>query len=155
MKCPRCAVDNDKVIDSRTVREGLAVRRRRECLDCGERFTTYESIETKPVLVVKRDGRRIEYDRAKVVRGITRACEKRPVSSDQIESVADAVEHDLATSMVTESPSQTIGELVMHHLRMVDEVAYVRFASVYRSFRDVDEFMQELRALLDGREGGR
>ena len=155
MKCPRCAVDNDKVIDSRTVREGLAVRRRRECLGCGERFTTYESIETKPVLVVKRDGRRLEYDRAKVVRGITRACEKRPVSSDQIEAVADAVEHDLATSMVTESPSQTIGELVMKHLRMVDEVAYVRFASVYRSFRDVDEFMQELRALLDGREGGR
>lgn len=155
MKCPRCAEDNDKVIDSRSVRDGLAVRRRRECLACGERFTTYESIETKPVLVVKRDGRRLEFDRAKLVRGITRACEKRPVSGEQIESVADAVEHDLATGMSTEVESRAIGELVMRHLRRVDEVAYVRFASVYRSFRDVDEFMHELRALLDGKEEDR
>ncbi len=155
MKCPRCAKDNDRVVDSRTVRDGLAVRRRRECLECGERFTTYESIETKPVLIVKRDGRRMEYDRAKVVRGVTRACEKRPVSSESIEAIVDAVEHELATGMAAEVPSQLIGELVMRQLREVDEVAYVRFASVYRSFRDVDEFMHELRDLLDGKEGDR
>jgi len=155
VKCPRCAKDNDRVVDSRTVRDGLAVRRRRECLECGERFTTYESIETKPVLIVKRDGRRMEYDRAKVVRGVTRACEKRPVSSESIEAIVDAVEHELATGMAAEVPSQLIGELVMRQLREVDEVAYVRFASVYRSFRDVDEFMHELRDLLDGKEGDR
>ncbi len=152
MKCPRCGEDNDRVIDSRAVREGSAVRRRRECLGCGERFTTYEAIETRPLLVIKKDGRRVQYDRAKVVAGIAKACEKRPVALERIEAMADAVEGEIAGSLAREISSQTIGRLVMEQLRAVDEVAYVRFASVYRSFRDVEEFMTELRGLLDGRE---
>lgn len=154
MKCPRCGEDNDRVVDSRAVRDGGAVRRRRECLACGERFTTYEAIETRPLLVIKKDGRRVEYDRAKVVAGIAKACEKRPVPAERIEAMADAVESEIAGSLAREVPSQTIGRLVMEQLRGVDEVAYVRFASVYRSFRDVEEFMTELRGLLDGREPG-
>jgi len=154
VKCPVCGADNDKVVDSRSVREGGAVRRRRECLDCGGRFTTYEYVEGKPVLVVKRDGRRVEFDRTKIVRGVARACEKRPVSLEQIETIADAVERELAGGMAREVPAQDIGEAVMRQLRTVDQVAYVRFASVYRSFRDVDEFMLELRRLLEQREDG-
>jgi len=154
VKCPRCGEDNDRVVDSRAVRDGGAVRRRRECLACGERFTTYEAIETRPLLVIKKDGRRVEYDRAKVVAGIAKACEKRPVPAERIEAMADAVESEIAGSLAREVPSQTIGRLVMEQLRGVDEVAYVRFASVYRSFRDVEEFMTELRGLLDGREPG-
>lgn len=153
MKCPRCGVDNDRVVDSRAVRDGGAVRRRRECLACGERFTTYEAVETRPLLVVKKDGRRVEYDRAKVVTGIAKACEKRPVPLERIEAIADAVEAEIAGSLAREVPSQTIGRLVMEQLRRTDEVAYVRFASVYRSFRDVEEFMAELRGLLDNRDG--
>ena len=152
MKCPGCGVDNDRVIDSRAVREGSAVRRRRECLGCGERFTTYEAVETRPLLVIKKDGRRVPYDRARVVTGITKACEKRPVSLERVEAMADAVEREIGGSLAREVPSQTIGRLVMEQLRAVDEVAYVRFASVYRSFRDVEEFMRELRGLLAGRE---
>ena len=155
MKCPVCGKDDDKVVDSRSAREGMAIRRRRECGACGERFTTYEYIERKEILVVKRDGRRVEYDRAKVVGGVARACEKRPVSLEQMEAVADAVEKDLDAAMQREVPVQRIGELVMAQLRQVDEVAYVRFASVYRSFKDVDEFMTELRSLLGGEEGSR
>ena len=153
MKCPSCGTDDDKVVDSRSVREGLAVRRRRECLACGERFTTYEAIEAKQFRVIKRDGHRVEFDRAKVIGGIARACEKRPVTLEQMEAVADAVEHDLASRLSLEVPSNAIGEQVMNRLRDVDEVAYVRFASVYRSFKDVDEFMRELRQILDGKEG--
>ncbi len=149
MKCPRCARDNDRVVDSRAVRDGSAVRRRRECLDCGERFTTYEAVEMKPVLVIKKDGRRVEYERGKVIAGIAKACEKRPVPLERIEAIADAVEREIAGSLTREIPAQTIGRLVMEELRRVDEVAYVRFASVYRSFRDGEEFMAELRGLLD------
>jgi transcriptional repressor NrdR len=152
VKCPGCGVDNDRVIDSRAVREGSAVRRRRECLGCGERFTTYEAVETRPLLVIKKDGRRVPYDRTRVVTGITKACEKRPVSLERVEAMADAVEREIGGSLAREVPSQTIGRLVMEQLRAVDEVAYVRFASVYRSFRDVEEFMRELRGLLAGRE---
>ncbi len=152
MKCPRCARDNDRVVDSRAVRDGSAVRRRRECLDCGERFTTYEAVEMKPVLVIKKDGRRVEYERGKVIAGIAKACEKRPVPLERIEAIADAVEREIAGSLTREIPAQTIGRLVMEELRRVDEVAYVRFASVYRSFRDVEEFMAELRGLLDAKD---
>ncbi len=151
MKCPRCGADNDHVVDSRQVHDGRAVRRRRECDACGERFTTYEYVEARTVLVVKRDGRREEYDRAKVIAGIARACEKRPVPLARMEAIADAVERELAAGFQREVPAARIGELVMERLREVDEVAYVRFASVYRSFKDVDEFMRELRTLLRGR----
>ena len=152
MRCPRCADDNDRVIDSRAVREGSAVRRRRECLVCGERFTTYEAVETRPLLVIKKDGRRVPYDRARVMTGMAKACEKRPVPLERLEAIADFVEREAGGSLAREVPSQTIGRLVMEQLREVDEVAYVRFASVYRSFRDVEEFMRELRGLLAGRE---
>ncbi len=153
MKCPRCGADDDKVVDSRSVREGLAVRRRRECTACQECFTTYEYIEAKQFRVIKRNGQHVEFDRAKIIGGIARACEKRPVTLEQMEAVAEAVERDLASNLSLEVPSAAVGELVMKRLRDVDEVAYVRFASVYRSFRDVDEFMQELRQILDGKEG--
>jgi len=152
VRCPRCADDNDRVIDSRAVREGSAVRRRRECLVCGERFTTYEAVETRPLLVIKKDGRRVPYDRARVMTGMAKACEKRPVPLERLEAIADFVEREAGGSLAREVPSQTIGRLVMEQLREVDEVAYVRFASVYRSFRDVEEFMRELRGLLAGRE---
>ena len=153
MKCPRCGADDDKVVDSRSAREGLAVRRRRECAACGERFTTYEYIEAKQFRVIKRNCQHVEFDRAKIIGGIARACEKRPVTLEQMEAVADAVERDLAANLSLEVPSGAVGELVMKRLRDVDEVAYVRFASVYRSFKDVDEFMSELREMLD-RKGG-
>ncbi len=152
MNCPRCGVDDDKVIDSRSARDGQAVRRRRECVACGERFTTYEYVEAKTLHLVKRDGRRVAYDRSKVLGGISRACEKRPVSLERMEAIADAVERELSGSLNREIPTRDVGELVMRELRAVDEVAYVRFASVYRSFKDVDEFMSELRGLLDGKE---
>lgn len=140
MRCPRCGTEEGKVVDSRSVRDGRAVRRRRECLECGERFTTYEALETQPVLVVKRSGERVGYSRAKVILGVTKACEKRPVSLEEIEMIVDAVEHKLAGSGRREVPSEQIGLAVLDQLRQVDEVAYVRFASVYRSFQSVDEF---------------
>jgi transcriptional repressor NrdR len=152
VRCPRCADDNDRVIDSRAVREGSAVRRRRECLVCGERFTTYEAVETRPLLVIKKDGRRVPFDRARVMIGMAKACEKRPVPLERLEAIVDFVEREAGGSLAREVPSETIGRLVMEQLREVDEVAYVRFASVYRSFRDVEEFMRELRGLLAGRE---
>jgi transcriptional repressor NrdR len=155
VKCPACGKDDDRVVDSRSARDGMAIRRRRECGACNERFTTYEAVDRKEILVVKRDGRRVQYERAKVVGGVARACEKRPVSLEQMEAVADAVERELEATMQPEVPAQRIGELVMDRLREVDEVAYVRFASVYRSFKDVDEFMTELRGLLGGEEGPR
>ncbi len=152
MRCPSCQQDDDRVIDSRSAREGMAVRRRRECLRCGERFTTFEAVEDKPFLVVKRDGDRVTFDRGKIISGLARACEKRPVSLDEMEGVANAVERKLYEGVPREIPSVEIGELVMTELRNLDEVAYVRFASVYRSFRDVDEFMLELRTLLSRKE---
>ena len=148
MQCPRCAHDDDKVIDSRAVREGRAVRRRRECLACGERYTTYEAWETRPVLVIKRDGRRVAYDRAKITTGIAKACEKRPVSLEQIEIIVDGMEMDLAKSGRREVPTEILGQMVLERMREVDDVAYVRFASVYRSFQDAGEFLELLRQLL-------
>ena len=147
MKCPRCSSEEDKVVDSRAVRDGRAVRRRRECLHCEERYTTYEAVETQPVLVVKRSGERMAYHREKVVLGVTKACEKRPVSLEQIEIIVDRVERDLARAGRREVPSETIGLYVMEQLRDVDEVAYVRFASVYRSFQNIDEFFTLLNDL--------
>ncbi len=151
MKCPGCGNEDDKVVDSRAVREGRAVRRRRECSACGERFTTYESLETRPVVVVKRSGERVTYDRAKVILGVTKACEKRPVSLEEIETIVDRVEHRLATSGRREVPSEAVGTLVMDMLHEVDDVAYVRFASVYHSFRSIDEFFDLLRRLRQER----
>jgi transcriptional repressor NrdR len=149
LKCPRCSSEDDKVVDSRAVRDGRAVRRRRECLECGERFTTYEAVETQPVLVVKRSGERMAYHRDKVILGVTKACEKRPVSLEQIEIIVDRVEQNLAGAGRREVPSEAIGWLVLDQLRDVDEVAYVRFASVYRSFQNINEFfalLNDLRA---------
>ncbi|MFO7653237.1 MAG: transcriptional regulator NrdR [Candidatus Krumholzibacteriia bacterium] len=151
MQCPRCGVDDDRVIDSRSVREGRAVRRRRECLGCGERFTTYETFETHPVIVIKRDGRRMAYDRAKVVSGIAKACEKRSVSLDEIETLVDGIQQDLARTGLREVTTEGIGTLVLERLRHLDDVAYVRFASVYRSFQDVEEFFTLLASLREER----
>jgi len=147
VQCPHCGQDDDRVIDSRAVREGRAVRRRRECLACGERYTTYEAVETQPILVIKRDGRRAAYDRTKITTGIARACEKRPVSLEQIEIIVDGIEQELARTGRREVPAETLGQLVLERLRAVDDVAYVRFASVYRSFQSAGEFRELLRQL--------
>jgi len=150
MKCPSCGHEDDKVIDSRSVREGRGVRRRRECSHCQERYTTYEAIETRPVLVVKRSGERAPYDRSKVVVGVTKACEQRPVSLEIIDILVDRLEQRLASSGRREVASGLIGRMVLDELREVDEVAYVRFASVYRSFQSVDEFFTLLQDLKGG-----
>ena len=148
MKCPYCGYEESKVIDSRPADEGERIRRRRECLKCGKRFTTHEVIETVPIVVVKRDKSREVFDRAKLTAGILRACEKRPVSIEQIEKMVDAIEAQLQSSLDREVTSLTIGELTMDQLKNVDEVAYVRFASVYRQFKDINTFMDELNKLL-------
>lgn len=148
MKCPFCGHLEDKVIESRAAGAGDVVRRRRECAVCGRRFTTYERVEDVLPTVVKKDGRREPFDRAKLLRGIRIACNKRPVSVERIETMVDAIEREAQESERREVTSTELGEHVMHHLRDVDEVAYVRFASVYRSFRDVDEFMHELGKLV-------
>ncbi len=153
MKCPRCGMDEDKVIDSRAVRDGRAVRRRRECTACGDRYTTYEAVETRPIVVIKRGGQRVPYDRSKVILGVTKACEKRPVSLEEIEIIVDRVEHELASSGRREVESSQIGELVLGVLHEVDDVAYVRFASVYRSFQNVGEFAGLLQDLQEERKG--
>ena len=148
MKCPYCGFEESKVIDSRPADEGERIRRRRECLKCGKRFTTHEVIETVPIVVVKRDKSREVFDRAKLTAGILRACEKRPVSIEQIEKMVDTIEAQLQSSLDREVTSMTIGELTMDQLKSVDEVAYVRFASVYRQFKDINTFMEELNKLL-------
>jgi len=148
MKCPYCGYEESKVIDSRPADEGERIRRRRECLKCGKRFTTHEVIETVPIVVVKRDKSREVFDRAKLTAGILRACEKRPVSIQQIEKMVDNIEAKLQSSLDREVSSMTIGELTMEQLKGVDEVAYVRFASVYRQFKDINTFMDELNKLL-------
>ena len=148
MKCPYCGYEESKVIDSRPADEGERIRRRRECLKCGKRFTTHEVIETVPIVVVKRDKSREVFDRAKLTAGILRACEKRPVSVQQIEKMVDEIEAKLQSSLDREVSSMTIGELTMEQLKGVDEVAYVRFASVYHQFKDINTFMDELNKLL-------
>ena len=148
MKCPFCGYSESKVIDSRPAEEGATIRRRRECLACQKRFTTYEIIERLPLVVVKRDGSRQTFDRVKLINGMVRACEKRPVSLPQLESIADDIEQELQSSLEREVSTVAIGEMVMSRLKAVDEVSYVRFASVYRSFKDINTFMEELTKLL-------
>ncbi len=149
MKCPFCGHEENKVVDSRSVQEGRAVRRRRECLGCSERFTTYEYIEAVTMTVIKGDERREPFDRQKIIRGIRMACNKRPVTPKKIEAIASEIEARLQELSRTEVSSKYIGELVMEKLKEVDEVAYVRFASVYRKFADKSEFLEELKKLLD------
>ena len=148
MKCPFCGYSESKVIDSRPAEEGATIRRRRECLDCQRRFTTYEIVERMPLVVIKRDGSRQSFDKVKLINGMVRACEKRPVSLNQLEQIADEIEQDLQSGLEREISTVTIGEMVMSRLKDVDEVAYVRFASVYRSFKDINTFMEELAKLL-------
>ncbi len=148
MKCPFCSFEESKVIDSRPTDEGERIRRRRECMSCGKRFTTYEIIESVPIVVVKKDKSREVFDRDKLFNGMMRACEKRPVSVDVIEKAIDDIEAEIQNSLDREVTSVKIGELVMDKLKEIDEVAYVRFASVYRQFKDINTFMSELKKLL-------
>ncbi len=149
MKCPTCSHPETKVIDSRLSADGTAIRRRRECLKCVYRFTTYEYVEQVPLMVVKKDGRRQAFDRTRIVSGIMKACEKRPVSIEKIEEITTDIERLVQKKFDREIDSKVIGELVMEKLSQLDEVAYVRFASVYRQFKDVNQFMSELKSILD------
>lgn len=149
MRCPNCQHKNSKVLDSRPVEEGRAIRRRRECEACGFRFTTFERLEAIPLIVVKKDGARQEFSREKLIRGLMKACEKRPVPIETIETIALEVERELRNSGVSEIDSKEIGEMVMERLSTVDEVAYVRFASVYRQFKDLSVFLDELKELIN------
>ncbi|OGL42625.1 MAG: transcriptional regulator NrdR [Candidatus Schekmanbacteria bacterium GWA2_38_11] len=148
MKCPFCGHVKDKVVDSRLGKEGKSIRRRRECLKCNARFTTYEKVEELLPMVIKKDGRREPFDRQKILAGIKKACEKRPISVTVLEKMVDDIEHIIQESPEKEIPSSRIGELVVHRLHELDQVAYVRFASVYRQFKDINEFMKELTGLL-------
>ncbi|HET9943925.1 MAG TPA: transcriptional regulator NrdR [Terriglobia bacterium] len=152
MKCPFCAHLHDKVVDSRESKDGDAIRRRRQCLGCKKRFTSYERIDEIPSMVVKKDGRRERFDRQKVLAGILKACEKRPVSMSQLETIADNAESMVQESSEREVSTRVIGEMIMNELKNLDKVAYVRFASVYLDFKDVQEFMSELKDLLKGRD---
>lgn len=149
MKCPFCSSDNTRVIDSRPADDNYSIRRRRLCDDCGKRFTTYEKVETIPLIVIKKDNNRQQYDRAKIEAGVLRACHKRPVSVDHISQLVDTVEVEIFNREDKEIFSSEIGEIVMDKLQELDPVAYVRFASVYREFRDVNTFMDELKKILD------
>lgn len=149
MKCPFCGFEESKVIDSRPTDEGQRIRRRRECLECGKRFTTYEVIESLPIIVIKKDKSRETFNRNKLMTGLLRACEKRPVSIDMLDTLIDEIEVIIQNSLDREVSSEKIGELVMEKLKKVDEVAYVRFASVYRQFKDINTFMSELSKLLE------
>ena len=147
MKCPSCGYLESKVIDSRPTDEGRSIRRRRECLECGARFTTFETLESYPILVIKKNGTREAFDRTKIMNGLIKACQKRPVTMEQLEKVVSDIENELQNSLNHEIQSQKIGEMIMDKLKKIDEVAYVRFASVYREFKDLDTFMRELAAL--------
>lgn len=149
VRCPYCAADNDHVVDSRTMAGGASIRRRRECLECHRRFTTYEHVDEILLMIIKKDGRREPYQRDKVVAGIRIACQKRPISEDQIQDLTSQVEQQIFSQMEKEVDSSVVGEMVMEHLRELDQVAYVRFASVYRSFKDATEFLAELSSLMD------
>lgn len=149
MKCPFCSHENTRVIDSRPAEDNNSIRRRRVCDDCGKRFTTYEKIETIPLIIIKKDNNREAYDRSKIEAGVLRACHKRPVSAQQITTLVDEVENEIFNREEREIPSGTIGELVMNKLKDLDAVAYVRFASVYREFKDVNTFMDELKSVLN------
>ena len=155
MKCPFCGFENDKVVDSRESKEADSIRRRRECLKCEKRFTTYERIDEIPYMVVKKDGRRERFDRQKVLSGLLRACEKRPVPASKLEAIVDATESYLMDAPERERTTSEVGELIMTHLKSLDTVAYIRFASVYRDFKDVREFKEELEGLLEGGRSGK
>src|ERR671927_303867 len=154
MKCPFCGFENDKVVDSLESKEAESIRRRRECLKCGKRFTTYERIDEIPYMVVKKDGRREKFERQKVLSGLLRACEKRPISMGKLEQIVNEAESFVIDSPERERKTSEVGELIMEHLKKIDKVAYVRFASVYMDFKDVKEFMSELNTLLKGGEHG-
>lgn len=151
MKCPYCNSLEDKVIDSRISRDGETIRRRRECLSCQKRFTTHETIEETMPAIIKKDNRREPYDRRKILEGLKKACQKRDISIDKLEEITDRIERSLLERGVKEIPSSEIGEKVMHELHQLDAVAYVRFASVYRSFKDITDFMEEVKAVLKGK----
>jgi transcriptional repressor NrdR len=155
MKCPYCGFAQDRVVDSRESKEADSIRRRRECESCNKRFTTYERIDEIPYMVVKKDGRREKFERQKVLSGLLRACEKRPVSAGKLEAIVDETEAFLVDSPERERTTNQIGELIMNHLRTIDKVAYIRFASVYRDFKDVREFKEELEQLLNVREASK
>lgn len=148
MKCPFCSYEESKVVDSRSTDDNTTIRRRRECLKCNKRYTTYEKIEDIPVLVIKRDSTRENFNKEKIVNGLIIACQKRPVSRKQIEDIATDVEKTISNKMMTEIQSEYIGEMVMDRLKAVDEVSYVRFASVYRQFKDINTFMEEIKSLM-------
>jgi len=148
MKCPFCGYGDSKVVDSRSTDDDVSIRRRRECLSCGKRYTTYEKVEDIPILVIKRNMNREYFDRSKIIGGLLKACQKRPVSRSQIENIADEVEKRITNEMMTEVRSEYIGELIMEHLKKIDEVSYVRFASVYRQFKDVNTFLEEIKNLM-------
>jgi transcriptional repressor NrdR len=148
MKCPHCQIDNDRVTDSRASQDGMTTRRRRQCLHCGRRFTTYERIEGIGLKIIKKDGTREPFDRTKIKRGLEKACWKRPISDEQLEAIVTEVENELEARFELEVPSRDAGELVMQRLRNVDQVAYVRFASVYRQFQDAHDFVDELEPML-------
>jgi transcriptional repressor NrdR len=153
MRCPYCRQDNDRVIDSRASQDGFATRRRRECISCHRRYTTYEKIEEPAVKVIKKDGTRVPFERDKIKRGLERACWKRPVSDDQLESIVSAVENEVYELADAEVESDALGEMVMKRLRQLDQVAYVRFASVYRQFQDARDFVHELGPMLEESTG--
>ena len=152
MKCPFCTFLEDKVVDSREAKDGGSIRRRRECLQCGRRFTSYERIDEIPYMVVKKDGRREIFERNKIMAGLLRACEKRPISASQLESIVDDVEKNAQESTDREMPTNELGKIIMRRLKELDKVAYVRFASVYLEFEDVSEFMTELKYLVQTRD---
>ena len=154
MKCPFCKKDNDRVVDSRVIGEGRSIRRRRKCLTCDKRFTTYERIEAAPRLVVKQDQRREHFNRDKILQGLRLACKKRPISEEQLESIASRVETEVFEKYDNEVSTRSVGEHVSEILKDIDQVAYVRFASVYKSFKDVNEFMVELKDILRNKEAG-
>ncbi|HHY04876.1 MAG TPA: transcriptional repressor NrdR [Thermoanaerobacterales bacterium] len=147
MKCPYCSYVDSKVMDSRPIEEGSIIRRRRECPSCKKRFTTYERVDELPLMVIKRNGDREVFDPHKIINGLIKACEKRPVSIDNLQKIANDIERELKNSMEQEVPSEKIGELVMRKLKEIDEVAYVRFASVYREFKDIDSYIEEIKKL--------
>ena len=149
MRCPYCQIDNDKVIDSRAGEDGMAIRRRRECLGCHRRYTTFERVEESSVRVIKKDGNRVPFDRLKIKAGLEKACWKRPISEDRIESAVSAVEREIYDRFENEVETSDIGELVMKELAKLDQVAYVRFASVYREFKDARDFVEELQPILN------
>jgi transcriptional repressor NrdR len=148
LKCPYCGYDESKVVDSRSTEDDMSIRRRRECLKCSKRYTTYEKIEDIPILVIKKDSSREYFDKSKIINGLLKACQKRNVSRMQIEVIANNIEKQISNQMLTEVKSDYIGEMIMENLKGIDDVAYVRFASVYRQFKDINTFMEEIKSLM-------